>query len=46
MLQPKILVPDIADHASFASDENGAYAFTSGYGIIFRHTVTESPKYL
>lgn len=46
MLQPKILVPDIADHASFALDENGTYAFTSGYGIILRHTVTESPKYL
>jgi type I restriction-modification system DNA methylase subunit len=46
MLQSKILVPDIADHASFAFDENGTYAFTSGYGISLRNTVSESPKYI
>jgi hypothetical protein len=46
MLLPKILVPDIADRASFALDESGAYAFTSGYGITLRATVGESPKYL
>ncbi len=46
MLQPKILVPDIADHASFAFDENGTYAFTSGYGITLRNIVAESPKYI
>jgi type I restriction-modification system DNA methylase subunit len=33
MSEPKLIVPDIADHASFALDENGEYAFTSGYGI-------------
>jgi type I restriction-modification system DNA methylase subunit len=32
-LKPKILVPDIADHARFAVDPKGDYAFTSGYGI-------------
>ena len=31
MQNPKILVPDIADRASFALDEGGDYAFTSGY---------------
>ena len=46
MLLPKILVPDIADQASFALDESGAYAFTSGYGITLRRTVRESPKYI
>jgi len=46
MLLPKILVPDIADCASFALDEAGEYAFTSGYGITFKDIVTESPKYL
>lgn len=46
MLLPKILVPDIADRASFALDETGEYAFTSGYGIILRSEVNESPKYV
>lgn len=46
MKTPKILVPDIADRASFALDERGEYAFTSGYGIIFKGTVAESPKYI
>lgn len=43
---PKILVPDIADRASFALDEGGNYAFTSGYGITLRPGVQESPKYV
>jgi type I restriction-modification system DNA methylase subunit len=46
MLLPKILVPDIADRASFALDERGEYAFTSGYGITLKGTVAESPKYI
>jgi type I restriction-modification system DNA methylase subunit len=46
MRKPKILVPDIADRASFALDERGEYAFTSGYGITLRPDVTESPKYV
>jgi len=41
----KILVPDIAERASFALDEKGEYAFTSGYGIVFQQKVAESPKY-
>jgi type I restriction-modification system DNA methylase subunit len=45
MLLPKVLVPDIADRASFALDERGEYAFTSGYGITFKSGVPESPKY-
>jgi type I restriction-modification system DNA methylase subunit len=45
MLLPKILVPDIADRASFALDESGQYAFTSGYGIIFKNDAPELPKY-
>lgn len=36
MLLPKILVPDIADRASFALDEDGTFAFTSGYGITLK----------
>ena len=32
MKQSKILIPDISDRAQFAIDENGEYAFTSGYG--------------
>jgi len=43
---PKILIPDIADRASFAIDEAGDYAFTSGYGITLRPDVKESPKYI
>jgi NOL1/NOP2/fmu family ribosome biogenesis protein len=46
MLLPKILVPDIADRASFALDEKGEYAFTSGYGITMKSDVTESVKYV
>ena len=46
MKAPKILVPDIADGASFALDEKGEYAFTSGYGITLRPTTKESPKYV
>ncbi len=42
----KILVPDIADRASFALDESGQYAFTSGYGITLKDGVAESPKYI
>jgi hypothetical protein len=46
MRSPKILVPDIADKASFALDENGEYAFTSGYGITLKSNVPESQKYV
>ncbi len=46
MAASKILVPDIADRASFALDETGEYAFTSGYGIILKSDVSESPKYV
>jgi len=46
MQSPKILVPDIADRASFALDENGEYAFTSGYGITLKPATKESPKYI
>jgi hypothetical protein len=46
MLLAKILVPDIADRASFALDERGEYAFTSGYGITLKNDVAESPKYI
>jgi len=46
MSASKILVPDIADRASFALDETGEYAFTSGYGITLKRDVAESPKYV
>jgi hypothetical protein len=46
MRQPKILVPDIADHASFALDKEGLYTFTSGYAITLKPTVLESHKYI
>ena len=46
MFLPKILVPDIADRASFALDEEGRYAFTSGYGITLKAGIAESPKYI
>jgi len=46
MRQPKILVPDIADRAAFSFDENGTYAYTSGYGITFRESTRESPHYV
>ncbi len=46
MSASKILVPDIANHASFALDKNGEYAFTSGYGITLKSNVSESSKYI
>ena len=46
MKAPKILVPDIAAHASFALDEAGQYALTSGYGITLRPDVPDSNKYV
>jgi hypothetical protein len=46
MRAEKILVPDIADNASFALDETGNYVFTSGYGITLKSHVAESPKYI
>lgn len=36
MSSPKLLVPDIADRASFALDTDGVFAFTSGYGITLK----------
>ena len=41
-----MLVPDIANRAQFAYDENGQYAFTSGYGLTFHKNLSMSPKYL
>jgi type I restriction-modification system DNA methylase subunit len=46
MRRSKILVPDIADRASFALDESGKFAFTSGYAITLKRNVDESPKYI
>jgi len=46
MLLPKILVPDIANRVSFTLDENGEYAFTSGYGITLKNGIKESLKYI
>ena len=46
MSAPKLLVPDIADQASFALDENGEYAFTSGYGIILTGDAGVSLKFV
>jgi hypothetical protein len=46
MALPKILVPDIADRASFALDRVGTYSFTSGYGITLKDSLPESPTYL
>lgn len=46
MRGPKILVPDIADRASFALDESGAYAFTSGYGIVLKADSGVTTKYV
>ncbi|MBI4328140.1 MAG: Eco57I restriction-modification methylase domain-containing protein [Chloroflexi bacterium] len=46
MSTPKILVPDIADFASFAFDADGAFAFTTGYGITLKQDALESPAYL
>lgn len=46
MVSPKLLVPDIADRASFALDEAGAFAFTSGYGITLKENCGLSLKYV
>jgi hypothetical protein len=46
MLLPKILVPDITDRASFALDEAGAFAFTSGYGITLKENCGLTLKYV
>jgi hypothetical protein len=46
MSSPKILVPDIAAHSSFAFDQAGAFAFTSGYAITLKEHPRESPAYL
>ncbi|MCX6927135.1 MAG: Eco57I restriction-modification methylase domain-containing protein, partial [Verrucomicrobia bacterium] len=46
MQRPKILVPDIADRASYALDEAGEFAFTSGYGITLKPEVKLSPKFV
>ncbi|NLN59387.1 MAG: N-6 DNA methylase [Deltaproteobacteria bacterium] len=46
MTSPKILVPDIANHASFALDESGRYSFTSGYGITLKESIPENLKYI
>lgn len=46
MLLPKILVPDIADRASFALDDTGAFAFTSGYGITLKAVCGFSLKFV
>jgi hypothetical protein len=46
MASSKILVPDIADRASFALDESGRYTFTSGYGITLKESISETPKYI
>ena len=46
MDQTKILVPDIAASSSFAFDEEGEYAFTSGYGILLKDDTNLSPKFI
>lgn len=46
MSLPKLLVPDIADRASFALDEAGEFAFTSGYGITLRENARVSLKFV
>ncbi len=46
MSAKKILIPDIADRASFALDETGEYAFTSGYAITLKDGIMESQKYI
>ena len=43
---PKILVPDIADRASYALDETGEFAFTSGYAITLKPEIRVSPKFV
>jgi hypothetical protein len=46
MAATKILIPDIADRASFALDEGGDFAFTSGYGITIKPNSPESMKFI
>jgi len=46
MSSPKIVVPDIANFASFAFDESGEFTFTSGYGITLKPDAKGSPSYL
>ena len=46
MATPKLLVPDIANHAAFAFDIVGEYALTSGYGITLRESTSESVLYV
>lgn len=46
MSKPKLLVPDIADHASFALDDQGKFAFTSGYGITLKTNSNDSLKFV
>ncbi len=46
MSAPKILVPDIANFASFSFDKAGDFAFTSGYGITLNADAKDSPAYL
>lgn len=46
MQASKILVPDIADRASFAIDKKGGFAFISGYGITLKQEVQLSPKFI
>ena len=46
MATPKLLVPDISDRSCFSFDSQGEYAFTSGYGILLKESVIESPKYI
>jgi type I restriction-modification system DNA methylase subunit len=46
MSSKKILIPDIADRASFALDEGGTYTFTSGYGIVLKEGIDFSENYI
>jgi predicted type IV restriction endonuclease len=46
MSKRKILVPDIADRASFALDKEGQFAFTSGYAITLKREVPETDLYI
>jgi hypothetical protein len=46
MAVPKLLVPDIANRASFALDEEGDFAFTSGYGITLKPTTKASLTFI
>ncbi len=45
--KPLIIVFVLVElEASFAWDEKGDYAFTSGYGIILKNNLQESIKYI